>query len=254
METGKAGLPLTGRVAVVAGGTRNIGRAIAYALARDGASVAIVSRHLDDDARATLAALQQISKGAIHVAADIANESAVNGMADTVARAFQGIDILVNVAAIRRIAALADLTYEKWREVMAANLDGPFLCCRAAVPHMKNQTGRIINLGGISAHRGAENRAHVIASKAGLIGLTRALAIELAPRGITVNCISPGPIDTQRGADTGVMPNHPQGMMPPLGRLGTPEEISAMATMLAGPTAGFITGQVMHVNGGLFLG
>lgn len=254
MDPNKAATPLAGRIALVVGGSRNIGRAIACALARDGASIAIVSRRLDEDASSTLAELHSLGTAAIHVCADIAIESAVNAMVDTVVREFGGIDILVNVAAIRRIAPLAELTYEKWREVMAANLDGPFLCCRAAVPHMKNLTGRIINLGGLSAHRGAEDRAHVIASKAGLIGLTRALGIELAPRGITVNCVSPGPIDTVRGADVGAIPVHPQGMMPPLGRLGTPEEIADMVAMLAGPKAGFITAQVIHVNGGLFLG
>jgi 3-oxoacyl-[acyl-carrier protein] reductase len=113
--------------------------------------------------------------------------------------------------------------------------------------------GRIVNIGGLSAHRGAGQRAHVVASKAGIIGLTKALAIELAERGITVNCVAPGSIDTARDANAGAVPPHPQGFAAPLGRQGRPEEIAAMVAYLASDAAAYITGQTIHVNGGLYL-
>ena len=134
----------------------------------------------------------------------------------------------------------------------AANLDSAFLCARACLPHM-GRGARIINIGGLSAHRGAGQRAHVVASKAGIVGLTKALAIELADRGITVNCVVPGSIDTTRDANAGAIPPHPQGFESPVGRQGRPDEIAAMVVYLAGERAAYITGQTIHVNGGLYL-
>jgi 3-oxoacyl-[acyl-carrier protein] reductase len=144
------------------------------------------------------------------------------------------------------------MSLAEWREVMAANLDSAFLCARECLPHM-GRGGRIVNIGGLSAHRGAGQRAHVVASKAGIVGLTKALAIELAERGITVNCVAPGSIDTARDANAGAVPPHPQGFDAPLGRQGRPEEIAAMVAYLASDAGAYITGQTIHVNGGLYL-
>ncbi|MES2980043.1 MAG: 3-oxoacyl-ACP reductase family protein [Pseudomonadota bacterium] len=247
-------LPLTGRVALVTGGTRNIGRAVALALAASGAQVAINSRREDDDSRATLDMIRQAGGQALHVVADVAQESEVERMVNTTARTFGGVDILVHCAGIRRVNGLLDISLAEWRDVMATNLDAAFLCSKAVVPHMRPGVGRLVYISGISAFRGAPQRAHVVTSKAALVGLARALATELAPRHITVNCIAPGPIDTIRGTDAGVIPQHPQGTTTPLGRLGQPSEISAMVNLLASDAGAFTTGQVLHINGGMHLG
>ena len=134
---------------------------------------------------------------------------------------------------------------------MATTLDGAYLCSRAAMPHLvAAETGAIVNIGGMSAHTGATRRAHVIAAKMGLVGLTRALAHDLAKHHITVNCVAPGLIDTTR---IGAEPAHHAGKVPPLGRKGTPEEIGTLVRFLCGPDARYITGQTIHANGGLFM-
>jgi 3-oxoacyl-[acyl-carrier protein] reductase len=138
--------------------------------------------------------------------------------------------------------------------VLSVTLDGAFLCAQACLPHLARAGGAtIVNIGGLTAHKGATERAHVITAKAGLAGLTRALALDLAPRGITVNCVVPGTIDTVRG-----LPGAPERPAhrrapPPLGRLGAPEEVAAMVRMLCGPDTRYVTGQTVHVNGGAFM-
>jgi 3-oxoacyl-[acyl-carrier protein] reductase len=246
-------MTLQGRAAIVTGGVRNIGRAIALALADAGAAVAVCSRSASPEAESLVAELRKRGARALHAVADVGREADVTRFVDAVVTTFGGVDILVNNAGIRRLASIEKISLEEWREVMAANLDGAFLCARACIPHMKPQRGRIVNIGGMSAHRGAAQRAHVVTSKAGIVGLTKALAIELAERAITANCVVPGPIDTTRGADAGAIPPHPQGFNTPLGRQGKPEEIAATVVYLAGDAAAFVTGQTIHVNGGLYL-
>ncbi len=239
------------RIALVTGSVRNIGHAIALRLASDGAAVIVHSKTVAPTGHELVAEIRKKGGQAIYCAADVSVEAEVQRLVGEATKAFGRIDVLVNNAAIRRLSPIERMTLAEWREVMAANLDSAFLCVRACLPHM-GRGGRIVNIGGLSAHRGAGQRAHVVASKAGIVGLTKALAIELAERGITVNCVAPGSIDTARDANAGAVPPHPQGFDAPLGRQGKPEEIAAMVAYLASDAAAYITGQTIHVNGGLF--
>jgi 3-oxoacyl-[acyl-carrier protein] reductase len=243
---------LAGRVAVVTGSARNIGRAIALALADGGAAVLVSARR---SLPAAEAVAQEIRDGGGRAAAELADVGDPSSAARLVATAvahFGRLDILVNNASVRRETDLANLEYAEWREILATTLDGAYLCSRAALPHLiAAGGGSIVNIGGLSAHTGASRRAHVIAAKTGLVGLTRALAHDLAPHQVTVNCVAPGMIDTTRA---GAEPAHHAGKTPPVGRRGTPEEIAALVRFLCGPGARYITGQTIHANGGLFTG
>jgi len=184
--------------------------------------------------------------------ADVADPDAAAGLVAAAVERFGRLDILVNNASVRREVNFASLDYAEWREILATTLDGAYLCSRAALPHLiASGAGAIVNIGGLSSHTGATGRAHIIAAKAGLVGLTRALAHELAPRHITVNSVAPGMIETRRA---GAEPAHYAGRTPPVGRRGTPEEIAALVRFLCGPDARYITGQTIHANGGLFMG
>jgi 3-oxoacyl-[acyl-carrier protein] reductase len=246
--------PLAGKTAIVTGAGRNIGRAIALGLAEDGASILVNAR--GNAAEADAVAREIVASGgkAIVGLADVADAKAVVDMVATAVRAFGRIDILVNNAALRREKPFAEMTYADWREVMTATLDGVFHCCKAVLPHLKAAGGgTIINLGGLSAHTGAKDRAHVVTAKAGVIGLTRALAHDLAADGITVNCVAPGLIDTARKAGH-ALPSHHHVSKTLAGRLGRVEEIAAAVRYLCGPGGRYVTGQTIHVNGGAFLG
>jgi 3-oxoacyl-[acyl-carrier protein] reductase len=143
------------------------------------------------------------------------------------------------------------LVFARWQAVLHVVLDGAFLCSQAALPHLRaSGRGTIVNIGGLTAHTGARNRAHVITAKAGLVGLTRALAHDLAGDGVTVNCVVPGLIDTVRG---GADPSHRAERVTLVGRKGTTDDVAATVRFLAGPGARYITGQTLHVNGGLYL-
>lgn len=244
-----------GKVAIVTGSGKNIGRTIALDLARRGASIVVNGRADKAAVDSVVAEINAMGRQAIGCLADISVEADANRLAADAVAAFGGIDILVTNAGLRRQTPFLDMSFAEWREILSVALDGAFLAARAAVPHMiPRGGGAIVGLSGISTHVGTPNRCHVSASKSGLEGLMRALAIELAPHGITCNCVAPGAIDTVRGASAG----GPQGRgMPdrgiPLGRKGTVEEIAAAVRFLAGPDGRYITGQVLHVNGGVFL-
>jgi 3-oxoacyl-[acyl-carrier protein] reductase len=245
---------LAGKVAIVTGSARNIGRAIALALAEAGAAVVINARSRSAEAEAVAAELQRLGGRALVQPADIAVPAQVEALIAAAVGAFGRLDILVNNAAIRRESPIESLAYEEWREVMGVVLDGAFLCAKAALPHLKAAGGgSIVNIGGLSAHTGAANRAHVVAAKSALPGLTRALAHDLAPHGITVNCVVPGLIDTPRGGTSPLAPAHHRTHATLLGRKGKPQEVAAMVRMLCGPDARYITGQTIHVNGGAYL-
>lgn len=244
---------LAGKVALVTGASRNIGRAIAKRLSDAGASVVLAAR---SDANGLQEGVDQIVNAggqAALVLADVSDEAAVRRMVDHTISSFGHLDILVNNAALRIEESIEDMSYESWRAVTSVILDGSFICSRAALPYLvASGAGAIINIGGLTGHAGAPNRAHVVAAKAGLIGLTKACAIELALRGVTVNLVVPGRIRTARGASAKGM--SPVGGLPGMvGRRGEPEEIAAMVCMLAGPDARYITGQTVHVNGGSFM-
>jgi 3-oxoacyl-[acyl-carrier protein] reductase len=243
---------LSGKVALVTGGSRNIGRAIAHALAAAGTHIAVVGRRDADAADGVAVELRARGVQAESFLADVANEDDVRRAVTAAVAHFGRLDILVNNASVRTEMPFADLTLREWREVIGVALDGAFLCSRTALPYLAaSGAGAIVNIGGLTAYTGAKHRAHVIAAKAGLDGLTRALAVELAPLNITVNLVAPGLIDTAR---SGSAPNHHQHSATLAGRRGTPEEVAALVCFLAGPAARFITGQTIHVNGGAYLG
>jgi 3-oxoacyl-[acyl-carrier protein] reductase len=176
-------------------------------------------------------------------------------MVEAAVKEFGGVDIAVNNAGLRRQTPFLQMNLEEWHEILSVALDGAFILTKATVPEMiKRGGGTIIGLSGISHHAGSRGRVHVNASKAGLEGFIRGLAMELAPHNITANCIAPGSIDTVRGASAGGA--HGRGMEReiPLGRQGHPHEIAAMVRFLCGPDGRYITGQTIHVNGGLFFG
>ena len=246
-------LPLTGRVAIVTGSARNIGRTIALRLAADGAAVVV---NAVQDSAAADAVAHEISKAggqAMAHVADVTNEEAVQKMVGMATMAFGRIDIMVSNASVRGQVPIEEMSLEEWHRVLAVPLDGAFLLSKACIPHMKkNNWGRIITLGGISAYIGTKNRAHLLAAKAGLVGFTRGIAAEVADRGITCNVVSPGHIDTDRPASAGVRP--PLVVRPPIDRFGRPDEVASMVRYLCLPEAAYITGQTMHVNGGLYMG
>jgi 3-oxoacyl-[acyl-carrier protein] reductase len=245
---------LRGRVAVVTGAARNIGRAIALDLGRAGASVVVNARSSAAEAAEVVREIEAAGGAASVHLADISQPDAAQGLIDAAVRTFGRLDILVNNAAVRRESAFEDLDWQQWREVLSIILDGAYLCARAALPSLRlSDAGCIVNIGGMSAHRGSSGRAHVLAAKAGLIGLTRALAHDLGPAGITVNCVVPGLIATERGQAPGGTPAHHAGPGTLLGRRGEPEEVASLIRYLCGPGARYVTGQTIHANGGAFM-
>lgn len=246
---------LAGRVAIVTGAARNIGRAIALELGRAGAYVVINARSAAEEAAAVAREVDQAGGKAFVQLADVSEPAGAQALADAAVAHFGRVDILVNNAAVRRETPFAALDWQQWREVCGVILDGAYLCAHAALPALrKSGAGAIVNIGGMSAHAGSANRAHVVAAKAGLAGLTRALAHDLGPDGITVNCVAPGLIDTVRGASTGGTPEHHAKRSTLLGRRGTPGDVASVVRFLCGPGARYITGQTVHANGGAWLG
>jgi 3-oxoacyl-[acyl-carrier protein] reductase len=247
---------LKGKVALVTGAGRNIGRAIALALADAGAKVAVNVRVSRDEGQAVVDDIAARGGDALLIAADVTSRADVDAMVAAIAKRFGRLDIVVNNAAIRHEVAFADLSYADWRAAQAVCVDGAFHCSQAALPLLRNSdAGAVIHIGGLTAHTGALKRAHVVTAKAALVGLTRALAHELAEFGITVNCVAPGLVDTVRDATSATgMPAHHALHKTLLGRRGHPDEIAGAVVWLAGPGARYITGQTLHVNGGAYLG
>jgi 3-oxoacyl-[acyl-carrier protein] reductase len=245
---------LAGRVAIVTGAGRNIGRAIALALADAGAAVAVNGRASRAEVDAVVAEIESRGAKALAVMADVSDEAAVQRMATAAVERLGRIDILVNNAAIRPEKPFESVSLADWRAVHSVILEGAFLTVKAALPHLKaSGSGAIVNIGGMSAHSGAKDRAHVLAAKSGLIGFTKGLANDLAADGITANCVVPGIIDTVRAPGT-KRPQHHQSSKTLVGHFGSPQDIAAAVRFLAGPGARYITGQSLHVNGGAYLG
>jgi 3-oxoacyl-[acyl-carrier protein] reductase len=245
---------LTGKVAIVTGAGRNIGRAIALALAKDGASILVNVRSNRAEADAVAREIEALGVKALVHLGDVADTAAVQAMADAAVKHFGRIDILVNNAALRREKSFSEMSYADWREVMDITLDGPFHCAKACHAALRNSgAGAIVNIGGLSAHTGARDRAHVVTAKAGLIGFTRALAHDLADDGITVNCVVPGLISTARPKDR-PEPAHHLEHHTITGERGRPEDVAAAVRFLCGPAARYINGQAIHTNGGAYLG
>jgi 3-oxoacyl-[acyl-carrier protein] reductase len=245
---------LAGKVAIVTGAGRNIGRAIALTLAEGGAAVVVNARSNRAEADAVVREIESLGGNAIAHIGDVADAKAVQAMADAAIKTFARVDILVNNAALRREKPFAEMDYVAWREILDVTLDGAFHCVKACLPALRQSgAGTIINIGGLSAHTGAANRAHVVTAKAGIVGLTRALAHDLAADGITVNCVVPGLIGTPRPKDKPEPAHHAtHGTIS--GKKGSPQEVAAMVRFLCSPAARYINGQAIHVNGGAYLG
>lgn len=242
------------RVALVTGAGRNIGRSIALALAQDGAAVVVNVRSNRDEAQAVANEITAAGGQAIVCLADVTDRQAVDEMMSTVRKTWGRLDVLVNNAAIRDESPFEETSFTAWRHALGVCLDGAFHCSQAAFPLLKESgSAAIVNIGGLTAHTGASQRVHVVTAKAGLVGMTRALAHELSPQGITVNCVSPGMMDTKRKSAANT-PHHHSLHTTLVGRRGLPEEVGEAVRWLAGPGGRFVTGQVIHVNGGAYLG
>ena len=245
---------LDGKVALVTGGAQNIGRAICLDLAAGGARVLVNTRKSLETAQQTVDQIKEAGGEAMVVQADITDPAAVARMVEQGVAAYGGIDFLVNNAAIRKEAPLADVTFEDWKEVLGIMLDGAFLCTKACVPHMRARGGgAIVTIGGMTGHSGAQQRVHVVTAKAGLAGFTKAVALDVAEFGITANCVVPGLIGTMRGPTSPANPHHHAGRPMPLGRRGTPQEVASLVRYLCGPQARYVTGQSWHLNGGSYM-
>lgn len=243
---------LEGKVALVTGASRRIGRSTALGLARHGADLVITARSAVEEIQAVAEEIRAIGQSATVIMGDVTDESDVERIAGEAKTAHGRIDVLINNAAVRKQAPFLEMTLSEWREIHAVILDGAFLMSRAILPMMLEQGGgTILNIGGMTGHTGAKERAHVCAAKAGIVGLTKAIAVEFADRGITANCIVPGKIGGKRSATSGASPNI--GASIPLGREGDIEEAAGMIVSMCLPHARFMTGQSVHVSGGLYM-
>ncbi len=250
-------MSLEGHTALVTGSGRNIGRSIALAFAREGTNVVVNGRSSQGEVDAVVREAKELGVDAIGVMADVSDPAQVRHMTDTALATFGTVDIVVNNAAVRPHVPFTEMDYDQWRNVIGVDLDASFLCCQALVPGMIQQSwGRIINIAGMMAFEGRSGYVHISAAKMGLVGMTRSLAVELAPHNILVNCISPGTIGTVNpNADPDMDPARRAELVAervarvPLGRLADPDEISALCVFLASPGGGYISGQTIHVNG-----
>ncbi len=247
-------MSLDGKVALVTGSGRNIGRATALELARMGANVIVNSRSNREEAEAVAQEITKMGRSAEVVIADVGIEKQATQMVDQAIAKFNKIDILINNAGIRMSSPISSMSTEEWENVLSVNLHGPFYLCRAVVPHMINQQwGRIINVSGLNAFKGMKDWAHVCASKMGALGLTRSLSVELAESNILVNHIVPGAFDTTPVNSLDLISRvtvEERAKSIPMGRLGFPNEIAKTCAFLCSEGGNFITGQTIHVNGG----
>ena len=247
---------LHGKVALVTGASRGIGRAVAIALAKRGAKVIINFASREDAAKETAAACEAAGGHAVIAQFDVANGPAVTDAIKALGKEHGGLDILVNNAGVAINGLLLRFSDEQWQKTLATNLSGAFHCTRAATSLLlrAKESGRIINMTSVVGEMGNAGQIAYAASKAGLIGLTKATAKELASRGVTCNAIAPGFIETDMTSES--LPEAQRAKLLegiPLGRIGKAEEVADTAAFLAGPEAAYVTGQVIRVNGGLLM-
>ena len=240
------------KVAIVTGAAKNIGRATCESLSKLGYNILVHANTDKDGAEETVNLVKQNDVQSARIIGDLTRPETSQELIKEASK-LGTISALVNYASQREVNKFDDMTFEEWKFVMSINLDSLFHTCKAVIPEMKkNKWGRIVNLGGLSAHISAIGRAHVITSKSAVVGFTRALAMEYAETGITINTVVPGLIDTIRGASAGSSLVHPSHSNPPVGRKGYPIEVATMITNLCGPHSDFVTGQTIHVNGGSY--
>ena len=241
-----------GKVAIVTGAAKNIGRATCESLAKLGYNILVHANSDKKGADETIKLIKQTGIITNRVIGDLTNPETSKELISEASKLGK-VSVLVNNASQREFKKFENMSFDDWRFVMSINLDALFHTCKAALPEMKkNNWGRVVNLGGFSGHISAIGRAHVITSKLAVVGFTRALAMEYAETGITINTVVPGLIDTVRGASAGSSLVHPSHSNPPVGRKGYPEEVATMISNLCGPNSDFITGQTIHVNGGSY--
>ena len=242
----------TGKTAIVTGGSRGIGRAVCLELARGGANVVLCCAGNEAAAQETAAGVETAGGKALALRCDVSDAAQVGALVETAVERFGRVDILVNNAGVTRDNLLLRMSEEDFDAVIAANLKGTFLCMKAVSRlMMKQRYGRIVNLSSVVGLRGNAGQVNYAASKAGVIGMTKSLARELAARGVTVNAVAPGFIETDMtAAMTGAARSAAQGSIP-MGRLGTPEDVARAVAFLAGDGAAYITGQVLAVDGGM---
>ncbi len=244
---------LNGKTALVTGAAQGIGRDIALALASDGANVAICDVNIEA-AQKTAADIEAKGRKSLALKANVAVAAEVTAMVDQVVAELGRIDILVNNAGITRDGLILRMKEEDWDLVLGINLKGAFNCAKAALKHMtKQRGGTIINIASIVGAMGNAGQANYVASKAGLIGLTKTIAREYANRGITANAVAPGFIDTAMTKALSENVRAELAKQIPLGKLGTPEDVANAVRFLASPWASYISGQVVHVNGGMYM-
>ena len=243
---------LSGKAAIVTGASRGIGRAIALRLASAGALVVAGAR--SDHAEPVAREIEAAGGTAIALALDVTQTASIAAMAQTALDRFGRVDVLVNNAGIVRDQLLLRMKPEEWDAVIATNLTAAFACCRAVLrPMLKQRSGRIVNIGSVVGRTGNPGQANYAASKAGLEGFTRSLALEVASRGITANVVAPGMIETDMIAALDERAREALGGRIPMGRLGTADDVAAAVCFLASDEASYITGQVVGVNGGMYL-
>lgn len=246
-------MSLAGKVALITGGSRGIGEAIVHRLADEGAAVVLCARHLDAAERVAKA-IEARGGQALALAADVGRPEDADRLVAACLDRFGRLDVLVNNAGIARDGLILRMKDEDWDAVLGVNLAGAFRCARAALRPMlkQKQGGRIINIGSVVGSMGNVGQVNYVAAKAGLVGLTKALAREVASRGITVNTIAPGFIETEMTAGLPDAARQAYLAQIPQGRFGTAAEVAAVAAFLASEGAAYITGQVIHVNGGMW--
>ncbi len=249
-------MDLKGKVALVTGASRGIGRGIALDLAAQGAVVVVNYTANKDKARAVAQEVERAGGRGVVVEGDVSSEADVGAMRRAVLKEIpRGVDILVNNAGIHQHLKTWELKAEDWHRVLEVNLSGPFHCSRAFMPEMKERRwGRIVNISSIVGLTGTDHEIHYGSSKAALLGFTKSLARELAPWNITVNAVAPGTVETDMTAGMTKKEVEENLRLIPLGRLGRPEDIGHAATFLASPRSSWITGQTLHVNGGEYMG
>ena len=245
---------LTGKTAIVTGASRGIGAAIARRFAEEGANIVVNNSGSQDKAEAVVAEIEQAGGKAIAIKANVADADAVKSLADAAMKEFGSIDILVNNAGITRDNLMMRMKEDEWDDVINTNLKGVFLCTKAVTRQMmKQRAGRIVNIASIVGVMGNAGQANYVAAKAGVIGLTKTTARELASRGITANAVAPGFITTDMTEKLGDDVQSSMLAQIPLARFGAPEDVANAALFLASDEASYVTGQTLHLDGGMVM-